>query len=188
MRGFSETFSEGSSMIESQYEHLCGGRFIFLWIIENLGDLYISVACTESRSNQASCWHGQHSMSRHHAWVCSCDHVWAGIASVASTYPRLSRFLTPSWSSECVVFILHTLGAIYAGEFYLPSLTPNWQWFRIKENDTKLFCCRAMTGAIVLYDHVDPNGVFWSKSKVQVRSCYSNRCWSLVVTCPFQRK
>lgn len=41
----------------------------------------------------------------------------------------------------------------------------------IKENETKLFCCRAMTGAIVLYDHVDPVGVFCAKSKVQLAQC-----------------
>jgi len=41
----------------------------------------------------------------------------------------------------------------------------------IKDNQTKLFCCRAMTGAIVLYDHVDPNGVFCTKSKVQLAQC-----------------
>lgn len=41
----------------------------------------------------------------------------------------------------------------------------------IKDTETKLFCCRAMTGAIVLYDHVDPNGVFWNKSNVQISQC-----------------
>jgi len=41
----------------------------------------------------------------------------------------------------------------------------------ITDTETKLFCCRAMTGAIVLYDHVDPNGVFWNKSNVQITAC-----------------
>lgn len=37
--------------------------------------------------------------------------------------------------------------------------------------DTNLFCARAMTGAIVLYDHVDPLGAFHKKSPIAIRSC-----------------
>ena len=42
------------------------------------------------------------------------------------------------------------------------------------DTETKLFCCRAMTGAIVLYDHVDPGGVFYSKSNVNVSRYHIN--------------
>lgn len=34
---------------------------------------------------------------------------------------------------------------------------------------TVLFCARAMTGAIVLYDHADPSGVFHKKTKVAIK-------------------
>lgn len=36
--------------------------------------------------------------------------------------------------------------------------------------ETNLFCARALTGAVVLYDHVDPMGVFSKKSPVQVKA------------------
>merc|ERR1712150_165333 len=36
------------------------------------------------------------------------------------------------------------------------------------DKENKLFCCRAMTGVVILYDHVDPLGVFCGKSKVQI--------------------
>lgn len=36
---------------------------------------------------------------------------------------------------------------------------------------TNLFCARAMTGAIVLYDHIAEMGVFHKKSPVQLRAC-----------------
>merc|ERR1712113_897390 len=41
---------------------------------------------------------------------------------------------------------------------------------KFKDKETRLFLCRAMTGAVVLYDHVDPNGVFCSKA-VQLKRC-----------------
>eukprot|EP00456_Euglypha_rotunda_P040656 TRINITY_DN3143_c0_g1_i8.p1 TRINITY_DN3143_c0_g1~~TRINITY_DN3143_c0_g1_i8.p1 ORF type:complete len:304 (-),score=33.40 TRINITY_DN3143_c0_g1_i8:136-1047(-) len=42
---------------------------------------------------------------------------------------------------------------------------------KFTKRDTNLFCARAMTGAIVLYDHVVPDpGVFGKKSFIQVRN------------------
>jgi len=37
--------------------------------------------------------------------------------------------------------------------------------------ETNLFCARAMTGAIVLFDHVDPLGAFHKKSPIAIRPC-----------------
>jgi len=36
--------------------------------------------------------------------------------------------------------------------------------------DINLFVARAMTGALVCYDHVDPNGVFGKKSPIRVKN------------------
>jgi len=38
---------------------------------------------------------------------------------------------------------------------------------------TNLFCLRAMTGAIILYDHLSPQGAFHKKSPVNIRGCIS---------------
>jgi len=37
--------------------------------------------------------------------------------------------------------------------------------------DINLFCARAMTGSIVLYDHVDPLGAFSKKSPIHIKLC-----------------
>jgi len=37
--------------------------------------------------------------------------------------------------------------------------------------ETNLFCARAMTGAIVLFDHVDPIGAFHKKSPIALKQC-----------------
>jgi hypothetical protein len=44
--------------------------------------------------------------------------------------------------------------------------------FRVKfqSNDTNMFCLRAMTGAIILYDHVSESGAFCRKSPINVSS------------------
>jgi len=40
------------------------------------------------------------------------------------------------------------------------------------ENDkTNMFCLRAMTGAVILFDHLDPAGAFVKKSPVKIRQC-----------------
>lgn len=38
---------------------------------------------------------------------------------------------------------------------------------------TNLFCLRAMTGAIILYDHLHPQGAFSKKSPINMRGCIS---------------
>jgi len=40
-------------------------------------------------------------------------------------------------------------------------------------DETNLFCLRAMTGAIILYDHLHPQGAFHKKSPVNIRGCIS---------------
>jgi len=37
--------------------------------------------------------------------------------------------------------------------------------------EINLFIARAMTGSIVLYDHVDPRGAFNGRSPIQVKNC-----------------
>jgi hypothetical protein len=38
-------------------------------------------------------------------------------------------------------------------------------------DQTNLFCLRAMTGAIILYDHLHPQGAFHKKSPINMRGC-----------------
>jgi len=38
---------------------------------------------------------------------------------------------------------------------------------------TNMFCMRAMTGAIILYDHVDPQGAFCKKSQINIKGAIS---------------
>jgi len=40
---------------------------------------------------------------------------------------------------------------------------------RFASEATQLFCARAMTGSIVLYDHVSPLGVFHKKSPIHIK-------------------
>ncbi|VEL35873.1 unnamed protein product [Protopolystoma xenopodis] len=42
---------------------------------------------------------------------------------------------------------------------------------RVTREDTLMLCLRVMTGVIILYDHIDPNGVFRKASKMDVKSC-----------------
>jgi len=42
---------------------------------------------------------------------------------------------------------------------------------KFPKRETNLFCARAMTGSIVLFDHVHPLGVFNKKSPVQLKLC-----------------
>jgi len=45
---------------------------------------------------------------------------------------------------------------------------------KFEGNDSqKLFCLRAMTGAIILYDHLHPQGAFNKKSPINMRGCIS---------------
>jgi len=46
---------------------------------------------------------------------------------------------------------------------------------RFANEDTNLFCLRAMTGSIILYDHVcnTPGGAFARKSPVEIKACIS---------------
>eukprot|EP01105_Mastigella_eilhardi_P028649 TRINITY_DN95_c0_g1_i1.p2 TRINITY_DN95_c0_g1~~TRINITY_DN95_c0_g1_i1.p2 ORF type:complete len:283 (+),score=107.62 TRINITY_DN95_c0_g1_i1:228-1076(+) len=41
---------------------------------------------------------------------------------------------------------------------------------KFSSNETNMFCLRAMTGAIILYDHVCYTGVFTKKSMIQMRA------------------
>jgi len=44
--------------------------------------------------------------------------------------------------------------------------------YRGRVNDeTVMFCLRVMTGVIILYDHVHPNGAFSKTSKIDAKSC-----------------
>jgi hypothetical protein len=38
-------------------------------------------------------------------------------------------------------------------------------------DETNMFCLRAMTGAIILYDHLHPQGAFCKKSPVNIKGC-----------------
>jgi hypothetical protein len=42
---------------------------------------------------------------------------------------------------------------------------------KFENDDTNLFCARAMTGAIVLFDHVDLLGAFNKKSPILIKQC-----------------
>lgn len=42
---------------------------------------------------------------------------------------------------------------------------------RFQKKETNLFCARAMTGAIVLYDHVTPDPGVFGKTQVQLKGC-----------------
>jgi len=42
---------------------------------------------------------------------------------------------------------------------------------KFEEESLQLLCARAMTGAIVLYDHVDALGAFAKKSLINVKAC-----------------
>ncbi len=42
---------------------------------------------------------------------------------------------------------------------------------RFTNEDTNIYCLRAMTGAIVLYDHVDPLGAFHGRSPIKIKKC-----------------
>jgi len=42
---------------------------------------------------------------------------------------------------------------------------------RFKSDQTNMFCLRAMTGSIILYDHINPQGAFFKKSLIHVKGC-----------------
>eukprot|EP01090_Pellita_catalonica_P015646 TRINITY_DN4270_c0_g1_i2.p1 TRINITY_DN4270_c0_g1~~TRINITY_DN4270_c0_g1_i2.p1 ORF type:complete len:324 (-),score=63.10 TRINITY_DN4270_c0_g1_i2:118-1089(-) len=42
---------------------------------------------------------------------------------------------------------------------------------KFSSDKTNLFCLRAMTGGIILYDHLHPNGAFIKKSPIAMRNC-----------------
>ncbi len=42
---------------------------------------------------------------------------------------------------------------------------------KFASDSTNLFCLRAMTGAIILYDHLHPVGAFHKKSPIAMRNC-----------------
>lgn len=42
---------------------------------------------------------------------------------------------------------------------------------RFTSDQTNLFCLRAMTGAIILYDHLSASGAFHKKSPINIRGC-----------------
>jgi len=73
------------------------------------------------------------------------------------------RFVEGQGTEEGVVTVLATMAN---------SCAKMIKSKKFSKRETNLFCARAMTGAIVLYDHVvsDP-GVFGKKSQVQLRNC-----------------
>lgn len=50
----------------------------------------------------------------------------------------------------------------------LCSVVMNKKFESAKTNE---YCLHAMTGAIVLYDHVDPNGAFAKSSRIKIKQC-----------------
>jgi len=73
------------------------------------------------------------------------------------------RFVDDQRSDEAVTRVLATMSN---------SCMKMIRSKKFTKRDTNLFCARAMTGAIVLYDHVAAEpGVFGKRSLVQVRNC-----------------
>ncbi|VDN15675.1 unnamed protein product [Dibothriocephalus latus] len=70
--------------------------------------------------------------------------------------------ITCSVTSECLAAMAH----ICRGLLSKPGLRG-----RVTKADTLMLCLRVMTGVIILYDHVDPSGVFRKTSKLDVKSC-----------------
>ncbi len=62
-------------------------------------------------------------------------------------------------TSECLAAMAH----ICRGLLSKPDLRG-----RVTRADTLMLCLRVMTGVIILYDHVDPSGVFRKTSKLDV--------------------
>ncbi|KAM7532586.1 hypothetical protein Aperf_G00000131573 [Anoplocephala perfoliata] len=65
-------------------------------------------------------------------------------------------------TSECLAAMAH----ICRGLLVKPSLRS-----RVTRDDTLMLLLRVMTGVIILYDHIDPYGVFRKSSKLDVKSC-----------------
>ncbi|VUZ44758.1 unnamed protein product [Hymenolepis diminuta] len=65
-------------------------------------------------------------------------------------------------TSECLAAMAH----ICRGLLVKPSLRS-----RVTRDDTLMLLLRVMTGVIILYDHIDPYGVFRKASKLDVKSC-----------------
>jgi len=42
---------------------------------------------------------------------------------------------------------------------------------KVTNSATRIFCLRAMTGAIILYDHIHESGAFTKKSPINMRGC-----------------
>ncbi|KAM7532589.1 hypothetical protein Aperf_G00000131564 [Anoplocephala perfoliata] len=64
-------------------------------------------------------------------------------------------------TSECLAAMAH----ICRGLLVKPSLRS-----RVTRDDTLMLLLRVMTGVIILYDHIDPYGVFRKSSKLDVSS------------------
>lgn len=62
-------------------------------------------------------------------------------------------------TSECLAAMAH----ICRGLLVKPSLRS-----RVTRDDTFMLLLRVMTGVIILYDHIDPYGVFRKTSKLDV--------------------
>ncbi|VDO14196.1 unnamed protein product [Rodentolepis nana] len=62
-------------------------------------------------------------------------------------------------TSECLAAMAH----ICRGLLVKPSLRS-----RVTRDDTLMLLLRVMTGVIILYDHIDPYGVFRKTSKLDV--------------------
>uniref|UniRef100_A0A183TGS3 CYRIA-B_Rac1-bd domain-containing protein n=1 Tax=Schistocephalus solidus TaxID=70667 RepID=A0A183TGS3_SCHSO len=64
---------------------------------------------------------------------------------------------------EQTAFCLAAMAHICRGLLAKPCLRG-----RVTKADTLMLCLRVMTGVIILYDHVDPSGVFRKTSKLDV--------------------
>lgn len=79
-------------------------------------------------------------------------------------------------TSECLAAMAH----ICRGLLVKPSLRS-----RVTRDDTLMLLLRVMTGVIILYDHIDPYGVFRKSSKLDVSSSalhFSLYFWTFVLT------
>uniref|UniRef100_A0A5K3EFZ7 Bestrophin homolog n=1 Tax=Mesocestoides corti TaxID=53468 RepID=A0A5K3EFZ7_MESCO len=65
-------------------------------------------------------------------------------------------------TSECLAAMAH----ICRGLLVKPGMRS-----RVTRDDTLMLLLRVMTGVIILYDHIDPYGVFRKTSKLDVKSC-----------------
>uniref|UniRef100_A0A0V0J7Z3 Protein FAM49B n=1 Tax=Schistocephalus solidus TaxID=70667 RepID=A0A0V0J7Z3_SCHSO len=84
------------------------------------------------------------------------------VGRYTTQYQLMESSITCNVTSECLAAMAH----ICRGLLSKPCLRG-----RVTKADTLMLCLRVMTGVIILYDHVDPSGVFRKTSKLDVKSC-----------------